>query len=202
MSQFPYSQKPASVAAFLEKMQTVGVPKKVTYKYIKSIGFKSKNDRAVVSILKALGFLDPSGVPTDRWRDYRDKRRAPAVLAQGIREAYSGLFAVYDDAYRKDDEALTDFFKPRSDVAESTVNLMVRTFKTLCQVADFEAAPEEVVPTEKVSVPAESGEPATSVRREINVTLNIQLALPATKDSGIYDSLFESLKKHLLSSER
>ena len=43
--------------------------------------------------------------------------------------------------------------------------------------------------------------PTTVGQREVAVTVNIQLVLPATKDGSIYDSVFESLRKHILSRE-
>ena len=198
MAEFPYSPKPASVVRFLERMQSMGVPDKVTVRYIESVGFKAKNDRRIVGILKALGFLDPSGVPTERWRDYRDTSRAPKVLAEGMGEAYSELLGVYPDAYRRDNEALIDFFKSKTEVAETTVRLMVRTFKILCGLADFEGIAGPARSQEKVSPEPTVVIPATVRGREVSVTVNIQLVLPATKDGSIYDSVFESLKKHIL----
>jgi hypothetical protein len=39
----------------------------------------------------------------------------------------------------------------------------------------------------------ESGE------REVNITINIQLTLPESKDDEVYDKFFAALKKHLMS---
>jgi hypothetical protein len=123
------------------------------------------------------------------------------VLADSIRETYSELFAVYPDAYRRDDEALTDFFRSGTDVAETTVRLMVRTFKSLCELADYESTAgraegaAKAEPQTTVVMPTAMGGP------ELAVTVNIQLVLPATKDASIYDSVFESLRKHLLLPE-
>lgn len=201
MVDFPYTPKPASLVRFLGKIQSMGVPPKVTQKFIESVGFKAKNDRPIISNLKGLGFLDTSGAPTDRWRDYRDKSRARTVLGDGIREAYSGLFSLYSDAHRRDDEALTDFFKSQTDVAETTVSLMVRTFKSLCELADFESAVGPAMVAKKAELEATVVMPTTVGQREVAVTVNIQLVLPATKDGSIYDSVFESLRKHILSRE-
>jgi hypothetical protein len=207
MAEFPYTPKPSSLPVFLDKIQSIGVPDKVTLKYITSIGFKSKNDRYISGILKRLGFTDSSGVPMERWKAYRDTRRGPAELASAIREAYADLFAVYPDAYRKDDEALGNFFTSSTSVGEKAVSMMVSTFKTLCGLADFTATPRPSpvppVPTTESQVsqavaPAQLGE-AVGVSQGITINVNIQLTLPETKDSSVYDSIFESLKKHLLS---
>jgi hypothetical protein len=201
MVDFLYTPKPASPVRFLGKTRSMGVPPKVTQKFIESVGFKAKNDRPIISNLKGLGFLDSSGVPTDRWRDYRDKSRARAVLADGIRDAYSGPFSLYPDAHRKDHEALTDFSKSQTDVAETTISLMVRTFKSLCELADFESATGPALLAKKAELEAPFVMPTTVAQREVAVTVNIQLVLPATKDGSIYDAVFESLRKHILSRE-
>jgi len=207
MAEFPYTPKPSSLPVFLDKIQSIGVPDKVTLKYITSIGFKSSNDRYISGILKSLRFTDSSGVPMERWKAYRDKRRGPAELASAIREAYADLFAVYPDAYRKDDEALRNFFTSSTSVGEKAVSLMVSTFKTLCGLADFAETPRPspvpLVPTTDSQI-SQAGAPeqlakAVGVSQGITINVNIQLTLPETKDSSVYDSIFESLKKHLLS---
>jgi hypothetical protein len=210
MAEFPYTPKISSLPPFFAKIQTVGVPPKVTVKYIESLGFKSKNDRYIRGILKALGFVDSSGVPTKRWHNYRDTKLARGELAAAMREAYADLFSLYPDARRKDDEALRNFFTSNTTVGEGAVQMMVSTFKTLCRLGDFESSyapgpeqPATVVPPAQL----QPSDPATAVQlaeaattsQGITVNLNIQLTLPETKDSSIYDTIFESLKKHLLS---
>lgn len=205
MAEFPYSAKPTSLPDFLAKIQSVGKPDKVTLKYLATLGFKSSNDRYIPGILKSLVFTDQSGVPTERWQAYRDKKRAPLELAQAIREAYSDLFAVYNDAYRKDDEALRNFFTSNTTVGEQAVSYMVRTFKTLCELADFASTPSisEATATSAAIPPVEEAARVSLVNKAtspagITINVNVQLTLPETKDSSIYDSIFESLKKHLL----
>ena len=208
MAQFPYTPKPSSLIDFLGRIQTVGVPDKVTAKYLTSLGFKSSNDRCIPGILKSLGFIDSSGVPQDRWRNYRDKKQAAAELATAIREAYSQLFSVYPDAYRRDDEALRDFFASSTSVGEKAILFMATTFRKLCDLADFRAASESspspecaAAPTaELLSEKVHVDDIQTSMaQRGIAVNINIQLSLPETKDDSIYDKIFASLKRHLLS---
>lgn len=202
MAEFPYMPNPARVEPFFDHIQKTGVPPKVTYKYLESVGFKSKNDRYLVGILKFVGFLDSSGKPIETWHAYRHKEAAPGVMAGAIRAAYSDLFNTYPDAYRKDNEALRNYFSTQTVVAESTLGLIVRTFTALCELADFKdvAADVSVVPS---TAPApELVGPSPIALREppgMTVNINIQLALPATEDASIYEKLFAALKKHLLS---
>lgn len=74
-------------------------PEKFTQKFLYDLGFTGVNDRPFVQVLKALGFIDESGVPKQRYYDYLDEENSKTVLAQGIREAYGDLFAVNQKAY-------------------------------------------------------------------------------------------------------
>jgi len=203
MAEFHYTPVPSKIKSYFDKIQTTGIPDKVNREYLKSIGFKSSNDAYIITILKKLGFLDSSSVPTDRWKNYRDKKQAPKIMAQAIREAYSSLFDLYSDAFRKDKEAIRNFFSSKTEVGEKTIEYMVSTFKNLCELADFEIV--DVIPSYEKKVKTvgfptvTTGIPST---KGLTININIQLQLPATNDASIYDKLFESLKKHILSQER
>jgi hypothetical protein len=206
MAEFPYTPNPVVLKKFFAHIQSAGVPEKVTIKYLAQVGFKSTNDRYVISLLKFLGLLDSSGVPSKVWQRYRNRSTSARTLAGAIRNGYSDLFRTFPDAYRKDNEALRNYFSAHSKVAERTLGLIVSTFKSLCDLADFEEV-ESSEPTEEAEtpeVPPTLTEKAPPAQRPASsqipaVNINIQLQLPATDDAGIYDKLFAALKKHLLS---
>ena len=204
MAEFPYTPKPSSLPDFLAKIQTIGRPDKVTLKYIASLGFKSKSDRYISGILKSLGFTDSSGIPTGRWQTYRDKRQAQAELAVAIREAYSDLFAVYPNAHRKDDEALKNFFTSTTSVGEKAVSYMVRTFKTLCKLADFTSIPQPSPAVQPVTPPATMPqlaeevvrtEPTQTIAPSLNFNIQVHISPDASADQ--IDQIFASIAKHL-----
>lgn len=201
MAEFPYTPSPASLRRFLAHIQQAGEPSKVTQTYLKSVGFKSGNDWYLLRVLKFTGFLDPSGVPTKAWREYRNKGAGRAVMAAAVRAAYSDLFAVYPDAYRKDDEALLNYFSSHTTLAKVTLGRVVSTFKTLCAHADFEA-PEKVAAAAS-TITAESpvsGQGAPPPPPAVPcITIAIQLQLPATDKAAMYDNLFAAMKRHLFS---
>lgn len=199
MSEAIYTPNPASIPKFLSHIQSAGVPPKVSQQYLSSVGFKSSNDRYLLSVMKAIGFVDTSGIPTERWKEFRNKSRARRVLGLAVREAYSELFRTYPDAHRKDNEALRNFFSTHSSkLGESTLGLVVRTFKTLADNADFDADDLEELILEEVTEkkPPRPAPAAPAYVPAINV--NIQLQLPATDDATVYEKLFEALRTKLL----
>src|SRR5258708_29964278 len=202
-----YTPTPAAIPRFLEEIQTLGVPPKVTMQYLESIGFKSTNDRPIIGVLKVLGFVDVNGVHTDRGGNYRDKGKAKGVLAAAITEAYSNLFEIYPDAYRRDNEAHRNYFSTHSsNLNEATLQLVVRTFKALCGSADLAspAAAEEVLEqtTSKDRIEVSKIKSQQSDGGALTININIQLQLPATDDASVYEKLFEAMNKTILARGR
>jgi len=198
MSEIPYTPLTGKIKEYFDKFQEVAVPEvKINAEWLGILGFKGGNDWYITKVLKYIGFIDSSCMATNLWREYKDPTRSRAALAQGIRQGYKNLFATYPDAHRKDKEALYAFFSSKTGLAKKTVDLMVTTFVNLCQLADFEKeAPPTPTPTFK------GGEGLRLEKGMIpEIHINIQLHLPPTNDSTVYDSLFKSLKKHLLSAE-
>lgn len=205
MADFPYVLTAPSLKRFFSHIQTAGVPDSVTLKYLEKVGFKSKNDRYIVGVLKHIGFLDSSGIPTKLWQAYRSKTKAPQLMASAIRNAYGDLFKTFPDANRKDNEALRNYFSARTKVAERTLSAIVMTFKALCEIADFEAESiKEVIDVESKEKPIKpvrdvTVSQITKTEQQVpTVNINIQLHLPATEDGSIYEKLFLALKKHIL----
>jgi hypothetical protein len=197
MKKAPYTPSPNNVKEFFKVIQSLGIPPTVDRAYLPTIGFKSSNDRYLIGVAKDLGFIDASGVPTQIWHDFRDKDKAPKIMASAIKTAYADLYATYPNADEKDDKALENYFAPKMKVAVSVARFMVRTFRHLCEFADLKAVPV----VEPVTTPAAlkgAAAPPTGVR-PVTININIQLSLPATEDASIYDNLFAALKKHLFS---
>lgn len=200
MAEYPYTSSYGRLKEFLDKIKQSGVPDKLTQKLLQSMGFKSNTHRRFIGILKYIGFIDASGKPTELWQQFRDRRTGAAVLGGALRESYGELFALYPDAHRKDNEALTDFFSTHTKVGRGALNYIVHTFKTLAGLANFESADvTRVVPTV-----SEELVPVTRVGKNISagiqISINIQLAIPATDDPKTYDLFFSAMKKHLLES--
>lgn len=195
MANYPYTLNTGKLTGFLKHIQKASVPDKVTQTYLSSAGFKSTNDRAIISVLKFIDFLDSTGTPTKKYEAFRNTTTGQQVLGQAIRSSYSELFSMYPDAQQKDTEALRNFFSTHSKAGDAALSAMVLTFKSLCSMASFDEVVQPVTPR----VPSETKQPSTLVSRGIeSLTINIQLTLPATSDSKIYEDIFKAMKKHLV----
>jgi len=203
MADFPYTMLPGNLKRFFSHIQAAGVPDKVTAQYLVKVGFKSTNDRPIIPVLKFIGFLDASGAPTNLWLSYRDKASAPKAASSAVREAYSDLFDTFPDAQRKDNEALRNYFSAHTKVGEKALGAIVGTFKSLCELGDFEGTPmaEVVVPAGvphegQVAFGAPEKRPGAPPSGP-TININVQLQLPSTEDATVYEKLFSAMKKHL-----
>jgi hypothetical protein len=218
--EYPYVTSASRLQEFLERLGETGIPQKINQKWLESLGYKSKNDRRFLGVLRFLGLIDSSGTPTEAYRStLRRGAQGRAEFAKLIRESYADLFATYPDAHRKDNEALQNFFTAHTDVGSKAVQLMASTFKTICTFSDFEgevgtdanglvAADYSNGSAEVTSTPIPSKVPnisnssttntLDSVAQPLVINVNIQLEIPTTSDGQVYDSLFKSMAKHIL----
>jgi hypothetical protein len=207
MSDYPYTNVPSNLKKLLLTIQTAGVPQKLSYKTLESFGFKSTNDRANIKILKFINFVSEDGVPSENWKTFRNKQTGPSVLGKAIQSGYSDLFSTYPDAHSRDSATIRNFFSAHTNVGERALSSMVTTFKTLCELGEFnqsEGKHDEVGAISNKQI-EDASEPVKNIPllipskgQGLSLNINIELHLPATQDGEIYDKLFESLKKHLL----
>jgi hypothetical protein len=184
---------------------------------LKNLGFASSNDRALPSLLKKLGFLDASGVPSERYRHYRQSSESKKVLAQGLREIYSDIFAVNENAGSIPRDELKGIVSRITGAEERYVGLMSSTFTALAAIADFSAPEEqdeqeEDGPSEEQSMEekpsrkkktkpeeeVDQGQGRSDRSRRIDFRNNIEIHLPATTNISVYNAIFKSIKEHLL----
>ncbi|MBI4200389.1 MAG: DUF5343 domain-containing protein [Chloroflexi bacterium] len=202
---YPYLNNTGKIRPFFEHIQEAAVPPSVKYAYLSSVGFKSKNDRPLITLAKFLGFLDSNNAPTPRWTQYRDRATSPALLASSIREGYSDLFQRYPDANQRDDETLRNFFSTQTTAGKVAVELTLRTFKAICNLADFAAGPQAVVrglppPLDARTTPQASGE--ALAQREARITeptvhIDIQIHIDSSASPEQIDQIFASMARHL-----
>jgi hypothetical protein len=203
-----YLHNVGNLGKFLEEIRTAGVPERVTFEFLKTLGFKSSNDRPIIGVLKAIGFLDANGTPTDSYRSFRDPDLGPKVLARALRSAYADLYLANTKAHDLPLEKLKGIIATKTSKGTVVVKLIASTFKALAKAADFSEPTEAKAPgkpADKLKPPDDSGQTGTlppPLGPGAGVTgfhYNIQIHLPTTTDITVYNAIFKSLKEHLLS---
>jgi hypothetical protein len=194
-----YMSSTKNLKAIFNKIIEGTAPAKFTVEHLKDIGFTSSNDRAVIALLKDLGFLSADGTPTSRYHEYRDTSRSKQVMAEALREAYSDLFHISAKPSAANRSAIEGKFKSTHNVGDRPAELMAMTFYAFLGMADLDASqPLQKKPEKKPEPPPP---PAPKVPQEglaAAIHYNIQIHLPATKDIEVFNALFKSLREHIL----
>ncbi len=191
------------IPQYFDTMLTAKAPDKFTTKFMADLGFTSSNDRQFVSVLKAIGFLDDIGSPTERYFRFLDQSFAKQMVAEGIKEAYADLFALNISAQTMTKAEVEGKFKTLTNGSKenATISYMASTFINLCAYADWtmpKTTPEiKTVNIEtladNIKIPSEGD----GTHKGFDLNYNIHIHLPATRDQAVYDALFASLAKHI-----
>ncbi|SCK22629.1 DUF5343 domain-containing protein [Vogesella sp. LIG4] len=196
-----YVQVYGQLPEIFQRISEAAAPDKFTNQHLKDWGYTSSNFRAVIPILKALGFLSAEGTPTSRYHDYRGAHPRQ-VMAEAIKEAYGDLFTIKAKPTTADRDLIEGKFKSAHNASPNTAKLMAATFFALLDLADLNskppAQPEIKVAPQEAPPPKEAAEALTKAHSRPSLHYNIQIHLPATKDIEVFNAIFKSLKEHLL----
>lgn len=204
MSDVIYTTVPGKIKSLLDKIKSVGVPPKVTNAWLKTIGFTSSNDASLIGVLKIANLIDGSQAPTARWQKFRGANGA-AELADGIRQGYAELFAVYPDAHERTNTELEHVFSQSSKAGKQAISKAVATFKNLVGEADFSkdaSGAADAEPHFEASVlhkPISGNPPKGAQRGGPNLHIDVQVHVSADASPEQIDQIFASMAKHLYS---
>lgn len=209
-----YLVKTKNLEELFGALLTAKAPERFTNTFLANLGFKSSNDRLFTSVLKGLGFLDENSVPTQRYYDFLDESQSKRIVAEGIMEAYEDLFNINKKAYELPNSEIKGKLNTltQGSKGKRVLEQMAKTFTELCAYADWNLNTQknnkaEVI-KENMNAPAinqledlpEIEKRDTAITKHVSTELhyNIQIHLPASRDSAVYDAIFQSIKKHLI----
>jgi len=200
MSELPYFYTVSNISKYFNKIHDAETPEKFDSTFLKEVlGFRSGNDQKLITVLKDMEFLDPSGIPLKRYKDFRAESFPSKSLGEGIKTAYQQLFSRNVNANLAPVDEIKGYVV--SITGKSSDNTVVRlinsSYNELKKLADFKKTEEKgLTDQEKKNLPAKY-EP-TSKELDMKLSYTIVLNLPATTTKEVYDTLFASLKENLL----
>lgn len=194
----PYVNAYNGISTLFQKIKTAAVPPKFTVDFLSTaLDMKSSSYRAMIPLLKKLGFLDPGNVPTQDYRDFREDFLSGNVMAERLREAYKSLFQANDYAWKLNKAELTAKLKSLTGAAEDDqyIPSVAGTFLALSKLAKWEGGtPKKKAPTTDDADKRE--EEFTNGQLRLSYTINLNL--PATTEIEVFNAIFKSLRENLL----
>jgi hypothetical protein len=201
---YPYIISNNKIEPILSKIRSAAKPERFsTREALAKWGFSASNDRAMVSVLKDLGFLTESGAPTEYYDRLRDPNEWRYVLGERMRDLYSELFAIDTAIHSAPENEIKGAISRVTGKDNESVKRYYATFKALATLAKFEPRPgRNVAPDEKPQVEehSENHVPSSShtqSHRRSDFHYNFQIHLPATTDIAVYNAIFKSMKDNL-----
>lgn len=212
-----YTTKPGSIEAYFNAMLDAEAPERFSQSFLEGLDFKSTNDRAFIRVLKDLGFVDADGVPKERYFEFLDRSQAQRVVAEGVREAYSDLFAINKRANGLSAEEVKNKLRTlyKGAKKDGLIARIASTFTALCEYGDFDATDPDVTRKPDPTLEASDAQPLKSAATAKQATgqadksgslrpigleslqYHINIVLPESRDQAVYDALFKSLREHL-----
>jgi hypothetical protein len=208
---YPYIISNNKLEPALSKIRSAAKPSRFTQEFLKKMGFTASNDRAILPILRELGFLNENGAPTDAYDRLRDQTDWRFVLGEKVKELYSDLFAINTNIHKAPEGEIKGAISRITGKDGKMVGRYYTTFKTLSSLANFDGRavqdkaepPEADEKSKDVSAPArvEVPMPMTNATntgaQQPSFHYNIQIHLPATTDISVFNAIFRSLKENL-----
>ena len=206
--------KNGAITAYFDGILNAEAPDRFSIKFLEGLGFTSTNDRLLIGILKDLGFLNADGAPQERYFQFLDKDNSPRILAEGIKEAYSDLFAVNKSAHTLSAEEAYNKLRTlyKGEKKDSVIKMIARTFSSLCEYANFENLGQNLNSNQKSIKQKEEQQDvsrenlqkdetklsnSTSKPMLKSLQYHINIVLPDTRDQAVYDAIFKSMRDHL-----
>jgi hypothetical protein len=205
----PYVDAYGSISKLFDAIIKAAVPPKFTQDFISTIlGLKSTSYRAMIPLLKRLGFIDQANVPTEAYKKYRDETLSRSVMANQIRSAYADLYKAHEYAQKLGPTELQGKLRTILGVGEddATVPKVSGTFSALAKLADFENKGVPMTEEGKSqgfgnvqgTRPPDGTEGHRGITTKFGLSYTINLNLPATTEVEVFNAIFKSLREHIL----
>ena len=139
----PYVNAYGGIPRVFSKIKEAAVPPKFSQDFMSTVlDLRSSSYRAMIPLLKRLGFIDQANVPTQAYRDFREDSLSGGVMAQRLREAYKPLFDANEYAYKLEKKDLQSKLKSLTGAAEDDPNIpnVAGTFLELSKLAAWNGA--------------------------------------------------------------
>ncbi|KAB2686570.1 hypothetical protein F9K82_19655 [Brucella pseudogrignonensis] len=197
-------------------------PATITSETVKKYQLAPNNESYVINALQFIGLIDEEGKRTSRGHDVLllPEGQFEEAFETLVREAYSDLFQLRgDDAWTMLKSELTGYFRATDKTSDVIGGRQANVFQALRVLSGKEEAPpvkqrqkangakpaSSKTAAAKASVktvvaPPEYGteSPATRSKKDMALTVRIEINLPAEGSQETYDNIFRSIKANLI----
>lgn len=215
----PYISGAGNIAQMISQLRK-NFPASVTSETVKRLGIAPNNESYVINALQFLGIVDEEGKKTKKGADTFSAHKEDAfrpAFENLLKEAYKDLFELHgDDAWKMDRDALIHFFRTTDQTSAAIGGRQAAVFQMFAgfaghgevvepkaklasgkvKAAKTEKAKPAAAKETKVTLPASGGNGLS--KRDMALTVRVEINLPADGTRETYDAIFQSIKANLL----
>ncbi|WP_323687521.1 MULTISPECIES: DUF5343 domain-containing protein [unclassified Rhizobium] len=222
MASHPYISGPGNITQMIGFLRK-NFPATVSSDTVKKYQLASNNESYVINALQFIGIIDEEGKRTDKGHEVLllPQGEFESAFASLVREAYTDLFEIRgEEAWTLSKAELTAYFRTNDKTSEVIGGRQAGVFQVFSVLAGNEqqttpAKPraassngnsKSIKPKPAKVKPAETATEATtapvsvhtSSRRDMALTVRIEINLPAEGSQETYDNIFKSIKANLI----
>lgn len=221
MASHPYISGPGNISQMISYLRK-NFPATVTSETVKKFGLASNNESYVINALQFLGLIDEEGKRTTEGHDILvlSDDKFPAAFEGLVKKAYSDLFEIRgEDAWTMTKSELVGYFRTTDKTSEVIGGRQAGVFQVFRSLAGHESAEDKSTPRSpakvrgsraKAASPQSKAEPtvfektkvktgigSSEGRKEMALTVRIEINLPANGSKETYDNIFKSIRANL-----
>jgi hypothetical protein len=196
----PYVNAYGNLSKLFGAIKTAAVPPKFTNDFMNTVlGLKSTSYRAMIPLLKRLGFLDQSNVPTQAYKDYREDEKSGAIMFSQLKPAYADLYTANEYAHKLTKAEVTSKLKTLvgASADDKVIPNVAGTFLELVKLSKFDGVHKKKKEPEGNQGDGDTGHGGQSGKPlNLGLSYTINLNLPATTEIEVFNAIFKSLSPH------
>lgn len=196
----PYLPSYKNVGTLFDRILAAKKPDALTHTYLQNtLGLKGSGDRALISFLRSLGFLDAGNRPTSKYDLLKNPTTAKRAIAEGVRSAYKPLFDSDENAHQATGDSLRGLIAQVAGTDDDMTKRIAMTFSALAKLGDFSAGPsKKTSASETTKIPdLATGKESTTDGLRPEFHYNIQIHLPGNGTEETYLNIFNALRRTL-----
>ena len=222
MASHPYISGAGNITQLIGFLRK-NFPATVSSETVKKYQVASNNESYVINALQFLGIIDEEGKRTEKGHEVfvLPAGEFEKAFASLVREAYADLFEIRgEDAWTLTKSELTAYFRTNDKTSEVIGARQAGVFQAFSGLAGNEqqaaptksratasngnsktpkAKPAKAKSAETTTEPVTVSLPNhTSSRRDMALTVRIEINLPAEGSQETYDNIFKSIKANLI----
>jgi len=220
----PYSPGGAGAITTAINQFRNSLPATINADTLKKLGIAPNNESYVINILRFLRVIDLNGNRTKEALSTfsKDDVEFQAEFGKMIEDAYGELFGLHHEGtWDLPETKLISFFRTTDQTSALTGKRQANTFQTLAGLAGHGQAPTTVPKAKQPKVqktkddksketrvkPAAPGDIANELvngsggKRDVGLTVRIEINLPQAADQETYDRIFRSIRENLLNAK-